>query len=337
MSKVKKVVALVLIFVLVFSLVGCSAKTEEKSAQKPIVIRWSYDMPANGSMSIVPETFKKLVDADESLKGKVEVQLYPSSQLYKPAEALDAVMRGDVEFISLANWYLASLSPKITLFDLPFLFKDIKSMNQFLSSPLANEIWAPLEAKGIKVVASAATGTYSIITNGKEVKLPQDMKGVKIRSLGDGSLTWLAMDAAPVDLPAGDIFTAMQRKMIDAADIGPVTVKERNLFEVTKYYMDTFIHSTVITQLVNKKFWDNMSPDIKDKLSAHLKAAEKKHQEAVPELVNQYIKEMAEKGVKIYTLQPQERDIWLKAVEPVFAKLGEKVGLDYIAKIKESY
>ncbi len=323
-----------LIAILVIALVsGCGGGGDKKAATKPIEIRWSYDMPANGSMSVVPETFKKLVESDPALKGKVTVKLYPAAQLYKPAEALDAVARGDVEMISLANWYLSALSPKVAAFDVPFLFKDVVSMNKFLTSPLAGEMWKPLEAKGIVCVASAATGPYSIITGGKEVKLPADAKGLKVRSLGDGSLTWLAVGANPVDLPAGDIFIAMQRGMIDAADIGPISVKERNLFEVTKFYLDTFIHSTAITQLANKKFLDSMPADIKEQVMKHIKAAEQKHHEVVVEVSKKAVAEIKEKGGKVHVMTPEERAAWVKAVQPVYEKLSKSIGQEYLNKV----
>ncbi len=337
MLKGKKIILLLVITSVLSLLAGCGG-ADKKAAPtgKATEIRWSYDMPANGTMSVVPETFKKLVDADPELKGKVTVKLYPASQLYKPAEALDAVARGDVEMISLANWYLSALSPKITVLDVPFLFQDVVAMNKFLTGPLAAELFKPLEAKGIVCLASAATGPYSIITNGKEVKLPADAKGMKVRSLGDGSLIWMTVGASPVDLPAGDIFIAMQRGMVDAADIGPISVKERNLFEVTKYYLDTFIHSTAITQLANKKFLDGMPADIREKVMKHIKTAEQKHHEVVVEASKKAIDEIKQKGGKVHVMTPQERAAWLKAVQPVYEKLGKSIGEDYLKKVMDS-
>ena len=333
-SKTRKMLlSLLAIFVVASFVAGCGGG-DKKSDGKPIEIRWSYDMPANGTMSVVPETFKKLVDEDASLKGKVTVRLYPAAQLYKPAEALDAVARGDVELISLANWYLAAISPKVTTFDLPFLFNDVQSMNKFLTSDVAKEIWQPLEAKSIVCVAAAATGPYSIITGGKEVIMPTDAKGMKVRSLGDGSLTWLAVGASPVDLPAGDIFIAMQRGMIDAADIGPISVKERNLFEVTKFYLDTFVHSTVITQLANKKFLDSMPADVRSKVIAHIKTAEKKHHDVVAEASKKDIEEIKQKGGKVHVLTSAERQAWVDATASVHEKLGKVIGEEFLQKVK---
>ena len=329
--KRKKIISIILLVVTIMLIVGCGSNKKESG--KKVEIRWSYDMPANGTMSVVPETFKKLVDADPDLKGKVTVRLYPASQLYKPAEALDAVARGDVEMISIANWYLAAITPKITCFDLPYLFKDVNYMNKFLTTPLANEIWKPLENKGMKVVAAGATGPYSIITNGKAVIMPNDAKGMKIRSLGDGSLTWLAVGASPVDLPAGDIFIAMQRNMIDGADIGPVSIKERNLFEVTKFYLDTFIHSTAIVQLVNKKFFDELPADTRIKLEKHLKEAESKHHSIVDEASRKAVEEIKSKGGKVHVQTAVERAEWVKAMQPVYEKFSTTVGQDFIDKI----
>ena len=335
-KKQRLVLTLLAILVVVFFVAGCGGGGDKKTAGKPIEIRWSYDMPANGTMSVVPETFKKLVDEDPDLKGKVTVRLYPASQLYKPAEALDAVARGDVEMISLANWYLAAISPKVTTFDLPFLFNDVQTMNKFLTTPVAQEIWEPLTAKGIVCVAAAATGPYSIITGGKPVILPGDASGLKVRSLGDGSLTWLAVGASPVDLPAGDIFIAMQRGMIDAADIGPISVKERNLFEVTKFYLDTFIHSTVITQLANKKFFDGVPEDIRTKILVHIKAAEKKHHDVVAEATKKDIAEIVDKGGKVHVLTAEEKAQWVEKMKPVYEKLTPSIGEDFLKKVSET-
>jgi C4-dicarboxylate-binding protein DctP len=318
---------------------GCAGKQQKQDGQtqkqtKPIVIRWSYDTPQGGTLSIVPEKFKELVEADESLKGRVEVQLYPSSQLYKPQEALDAVMRGDVEFILLGHWYLSSLSPKISIIDLPFLFKDIPSVNAFLNSPEAKEAWAPLESRGIKFVAGAATGSYGLINNKREVVFPEDVKGLKIRSTGDGSILWQKLGGSAVNLPAGDVYVAMQRGTIDGADLGPISIKERNLFEVSKYYLDTLIHTTIVTQIVNKKFWDGLPADIQEKFWKHLKEAERSHQEAVPKLEKEYVEKMKAKGVKVHSLIPTEKEKWIEAVRPVYDELGPKIGQDLIEKVR---
>lgn len=343
-KKFKKITYLSIIGVMLLLLVGgCGGQQPTEGGQEgeqsssdiqPIVIRWSYDAPQGGSMATVPEKFKELVDADESLKGRVEVQLYPASQLYKPQEALDAVMRGDVEFIFLGHWYLSSLSPKVSVIDLPFLFNDVESLNKFLDTPEAQEMWAPLEEKGIKVAAAAATGSYSVISKSKPVVLPQDVKGLKIRSTGDGSIVWQKLGASPVNLPAGDVYVSMQRNTIDAADLGPISIEERAIYEVGKYYLDGMVHATLITQIVNKAFWDNLPADIQDRLWQHLKEAEQAHREIVPQLEREYVEKMKAEGVQVHTMTPEERQQWVEAVQPVYDELAPKIGADYIERVK---
>jgi len=334
-----------LLFISLLTLTACAGNTgnqekqsdqaaEENSPKEKIVIRLSHDKPAGGTMGIIPEKFKEFVDADESLKGMVEVQVYPGAQLYKAEEGLQAVMRGDVEMIFVGNNNLSSLSQSCSIFDLPFLFKDIKDVNAYVASPAIEEVYKPLEEKGMKYLVAGATGSYGILTKGVSVQKPEDVKNLRIRSLGDASLTFQELGASPINLAAGDVYIGLQRGTIDGADFGPISIVERKLYEVADNYCNIFTHSTVMSIMANKKFWDGLPADIQEKLMVNLKKAAKAHHEAVPALEDEYLEKMEQEGVKIYSPTEEEVNSWSEAVQGVYDKAGPKVGMELIEKVK---
>ncbi len=314
-----------------------SAKSDAAPAAKTekVVMRCSHDVPAGGSMARAIERFEELADADPEVSAVVDVQLFPGAQLYAANETLDAVLRGDIELGMFTTWYADSVLPYSSTFDLPLLFDNVEEMIKFVNeSDLAAEVWAPFEDIGGHCFGGTVTGEYGLLCSGKVVEKPEDVKGLLIRSTGDGSLTWSTLGGNPVNLKAGDIFTGLQRKTIDAADIGPISVKDRNLFEVSDFYLHTFFHSTLSIYVVNKAWWDKLPADTQAKLEQYMIEAIKYCNDCVSDDMVTALDLMEEKGVKIYTPTEEERQVWKDAVQPVYDQIGyQKMGQEYMDKL----
>ena len=314
-----------------------SAKTEQAPAKpaEKFVMRCSYDVPAGGSMARAIERFAELAKADPDVSAVVDVQLFPGAQLYAANETLDATLRGDIELGMFTTWYADSILPYFSTFDLPLLFDNVEEMIKFVNeSELAKEVWAPFEEIGGHCFGGTVTGEYGVMASGKVVEKPEDVKGLLIRSTGDGSLTWSTLGGNPVNLSAGDIFTAMQRKTIDAADIGPISVKDRNLYEVSDFYLHTFFHSTLSIYVVNKEWWDKLPSDISAKLEQYMTEAIRYCNDCVSEDMVTALKLMEDNGITIYTPTDEERAAWKEALQPVYQQIGfEKMGQEYMDKL----
>ncbi|MBR0090804.1 MAG: TRAP transporter substrate-binding protein DctP [Lachnospiraceae bacterium] len=307
------------------------------TSDQHFTMRCSYDVPAGGSMARAIEHFEELVNADPELSQILDVQLFPGAQLYKADETLDATLRGDIELGMFTTWYADSVLPYSSTFDLPLLFDNVEEMIKFVNeSELAAEVWAPFEEIGGHCFGGTVTGEYGLLTSGAVVEKPEDCAGLLIRSTGDGSLTWSTLGASPVNLSAGDIFTGLQRKTIHAADIGPISVKDRNLYEVSDFYLHTFFHSTLSIYVVNKAWWDQLPDDVAARIEQYMVESIKYCNDFVSGDMETALQLMEENGITIFTPTPEERQVWRDALEPVYQQIGyDKMGKEYMDKLLE--
>lgn len=318
---------------------GCGQKPKETGAKaasdtKPVLIRWNLDSGPGNTLSIRAEETKKLVDADPSLKDRVKIELYYSNQLYKPQEAVDALLRGDLELSFVGTWYLEKFAPKISVLEVPFLFKDLQAVCKFFDSPEAEaSIYKPLEENGLKFLAGSPVGTYTYLST-KPITKPSDLKGMKIRTVGNGAYPLKECGATPISLSAGDIYIAMQRGTIDGADISPISIADRKLYEVGKYYLDIMVHPISDFCLTNKKWWDGLPEDVKEKLQKYIKQADQKKRQVTLEQQDEVVKKlMPEQNVKVYTPKGEEINQWKSAVQPAMDKvIKEKIKDDQLVK-----
>lgn len=349
MKKMKKILLLLLVIIMVLpAFVGCGGSPAEQEStggeestglsevDEPFVIRFAFDLPSGTLFSTFPDTFAELVNTDPELKGKVEVQLFPAGQLYAANETVDAVLRGDAEMVQLTSWYTNAISPKGVIFDLPFLFNDIEHMKDFIyNTDLIQEIYEPFPAAGAYVKGANATGAYGILTSDKEVIYPEDTKGLKVRSVGDGSLTFKVLGASPIDLKAADIFTGLQRGTIDGADIGATSIRDRKLYEVADHYLNIFNHSTLTLYLANKDFWDQIPADIRERLDSYCKMAEEAYSEAQIPDEQEALQFMQDNGMKVHTATEEEHNLWYEATKSVYDKPRDTIKDNFIDNVIE--
>ena len=116
-------------------------------AQTPMIIKYSHvvaDQTPKGQAAL---KFKEL--AEKALPGKVEVQVFPNSQLFGDGKEMEALLLGDVQIIAPSLAKFAKYTKKLQIFDLPFLFDDIEAVDRFQDSPKGQELLKSMQSKGI--------------------------------------------------------------------------------------------------------------------------------------------------------------------------------------------
>jgi C4-dicarboxylate-binding protein DctP len=148
---------------------------------KPIKIRFSHVVSPNTPKGKAADMFAKL--ANERLKGKVEVQIFPNSQLYTDKKVLDALSTGSVEMAAPSTAKFTSWVPQLQLFDLPFLFKNSNVLYQTIDGKVGKKLFKLLAKKNMLGLAMWDNGFKQIGNNLREIKKPSDAGGVKYRFL----------------------------------------------------------------------------------------------------------------------------------------------------------
>ena len=148
-------------------------------AQQPIVIKFSHVVALDTPKGLAAEYFKKL--AEERTKGRVKVEVYPNSQLYKDKEELEALQIGAVQMLapSMAKFGPMGLR-EFEAFDLPYLFDDYKELHRVTQGPIGQIFLKKLDSKGIAGLAFWDNG-FKVMSANKPLRMPDDFKGLKMR------------------------------------------------------------------------------------------------------------------------------------------------------------
>src|SRR5262252_6539173 len=163
--------------VLACTAVACAAHA---LAQQPIVIQFSHVVTPDTPKGKAAEKFKEL--AEERTNGRVKVEIYPNSQLYKDKEELEALQLGAVQMLAPATTKFGPLGIKeFEAFDLPYIFLSVEALRKVSDGPIAQKLFKKLEPKGILGLGFWDNGFTSITTASRPIRKPEDLKGIKMR------------------------------------------------------------------------------------------------------------------------------------------------------------
>src|SRR5437899_10331330 len=236
-------------------------------AQQPIVVKFSHVVADETPKGKGALKFKELAEA--RTKGRVKVEIYPNSQLYKDREELEALQLGAVQMLAPS---VAKFGPlrvrKFEVFDLPSRFADEKSLEHVVEGPVGTGLFKLLEPKGISGLAYWFNG-FKEFTANKPLKKLDDFKGLKIRiqssKVIEGEIK--ALGAIPQVMAFSEVYTALQQGVVDGEENTPSNKYTQKMHEVQKH-MTMSDHGVVMyAVVVNKKFWDGLPPDIRKSLN----------------------------------------------------------------------
>src|SRR5207249_5854788 len=245
------------------------------AAQQPIVIKFSHVVAVNTQKGKGAEYFKKL--AEERTKGRVRVEVYPNSSLFKDGEEMEALQLGSVQMLAPSVSKFGPLGVReFEVFDLPYMFDSNDELHKVCEGPVGKQLFKKLESKGIIGLAFWDNGFKDMSAN-KPLRKPEDMKGLKMRiqssKVLDGEMR--AFGALPQVMAFSEVYQAMQTGVVDGSENPPSNFYTQKMHEVQKYLALTdhgVIEYAVITQ---KKFWDGLPADIRTALDGAMKDATK--------------------------------------------------------------
>src|SRR5271154_2880127 len=303
-------------------------------ADGPIIIKFSHVVTPDAPKGKAALLFKEL--AEKYTDGRVKVEIYPNSSLYKDKEELEALQLGSVQMLAPS---IAKFSPlgvkEFEVFDLPFLLSDEARARQMMASPMMADLNKKLEAKGVSPLAYWDNGAHDYTAN-KPLIMPDDFRGMKMRIQGSKVLDAVAREvgAIPQIIGFGELYQALQTGVVDGEDNVPTNILTQRLYDVQKY-MTISQHGRLTYALItNKAFWNSLPEDVRTALDRAVKETSVFFNDTAAKDNSDAIEKIRASGkTEIHVLTEAEKKAWIAKLMPVHTEMQSRFGKDFIERI----
>ncbi|BCK87432.1 C4-dicarboxylate-binding periplasmic protein DctP [Sideroxyarcus emersonii] len=300
----------------------------------PIIIKFSHVVAPDTPKGRAAEKFKQL--AEEKTHGRVKVEVYPNSQLYKDREELEALQLGSVQMLAPS---LSKFGPmgarEFEVFDLPYIFPNSTVLHRVMDGVVGNKLFAKLDSKGVTGLAFWDNGFKQMSSN-RPMHTMADFKGLKMRIQSSKVLDaeMKAFGAVPQVMAFSEVYSALQQGVVDGTENPVSNFYTQKMNEVQKNMTISnhgYLGYAVVT---NKQFWDGLPADIRSELTAAMKEATEFERDIAQKDNDDALEKVrAAKTTEIYVLPDSEREAWRKALLPVHAQFADVIGKDLIQDV----
>src|SRR5476649_744655 len=240
-------------------------------AQAPIVIKFSHVVAADTPKGKGAEKFKEL--GEKYTNGKVKIEVYANSTLYKDKEELEALQIGAVQMLAPSNSKFGPIGIKeFEVFDLPYIIPNLAALRKVTDGPIGQRLLKLLDSKGMTGLAYWDNG-FKQMTANKPLNVPADYKGLKFRIQSSKVLEaqFRSLGAVPQVMAFSEVYQALQTGVVDGQENTPSNIYTQKMHEVQKYLTLTNHGVVEYAVIVNKKFWDGLPADIRATLEGAMK------------------------------------------------------------------
>lgn len=238
---------------------------------------------------------------EEKSAGRIKVKVYPNQQLGTERELVELLQIGSLGMTKVSAASLEAFSPEISVLGLPYLFRDDAHMNMVLKGEIGKELLVSTEKFWLRGLCFYDAGKRSFYTKMKPIANPEDLAGLKIRVQESKMAINMVrgMGGSPTPVSYGELYTALQQGIVDAAENNPPSFYNSRHYEVCKFYSIDEHTAIPDVVLVSTKVWEGLNLEEQKWL---LEAANESaiYQEGLwKEAVEEALREVQKAGVKI--------------------------------------
>lgn len=305
-------------------------------AQSPIIIKFSHVVANDTPKGKGALKFKEL--AEKYTDGKVKVEVYPNSSLYKDKEEIEALQLGSVQMLAPSTAKFAPLGVKeFEALDLPWLFKDDNTYASAMKGTLGKYLFQKLAAKGITGLAYWDNGFHMVSANRPLIK-PTDFQGLKFRISGSkiADQYFRLVGSIPQIIAFSEVYQALQTGVVDGCENTASNYLTQKFYEVQKDITVSYHAHLQYAVIVNSKFWAGLPPDIRTQLEKAMEEATDYTNSIARKENEDALAEIKKSGkTTLHYLSDDDRKAWQAAMAPTYkwakGRVGQEV-LDLISK-----
>ncbi|MCD2515227.1 TRAP transporter substrate-binding protein [Massilia sp. G4R7] len=314
---------------------AASAGAFAQTQGAPIIIKFSHVVTPDTPKGQAALRFKAL--AEQMSNGRVKVEVYPNSQLYRDREELEALQLGAVQMLAPS---LAKFSPlgvkEFEAFDLPYIFPSKQALYAVTEGRIGRGLLRKLEAKGITGLAYWDNG-FKIMSANKPLLAPSDFRGLRMRIQSSRVLDeqMRVLGAQPLSLAFSETAPALREGVVQGTENTPSNMYTQRMHETQKHLTLSNHGYLGYAVIVNKKFWDGLPAGTRRILERAMAEATA-YEKTIAQRTNDAALESIRRAgtTTIHTLSPQQQAEWRKAMAPVYARMEERIGKDVVGAIQ---
>ncbi|MDQ0338008.1 C4-dicarboxylate-binding protein DctP [Caldalkalibacillus uzonensis] len=335
----KRTLTVCVLICLILILDACASEQypedhEQLSEEERLVIRFSHVVGEETPKGLAARRFAELIK--ERTGGYVEVQVFSNSYLYKDGEEIDALLQGDVQIIAPAISKLSELVPEWQVLDLPFAFDQVEEVFDYVQGPVGQELFARLEAKGIKTLAVWDNGFKHITNSQRPIQAPEDMAGLRFRIMPSEVLyqQFRQIGAEAENYAFNEVFQLLEHEHIDGQENTLSNIISRNLHYLQNYITISNHGYLGYLVLINRAFWEGLPEEVQDVILTTLEEVTEWQHQVAKEMNEQNLQEIeACQCIQITYLDEEDRELWRQHLQPVYQYYEDKYGKQYVVSL----
>lgn len=333
MKQSKPLIAAILaIFTMAALLAGCGQKQAPQQAQGvKYKLKLATQLPESHPVAAAALLYAKKVN--ERSKGQIEITVFNNGILGEERDLVEGMKLGSIDMAAVNSVLMTNFAPRWQLFNLPYIFQSEEHMNKVVNGPIGQELFKDLEESGLKGMAYQWGGFRSITTKKGPVNTPEDLKGLKIRTMPSktmvDAINAMGGIATPMDQSA--VYNALQSGSLDGWENNPAAVASLKMNEVCPYFSFTnhFIDPNVL--LMSKKVWDRLDPDAQKILMEAAVESQKDESDLFHKNEQETIEKLKAAGMKFNEVDTRT---FYERAKPLWQSLEQIIGKKMIDDVE---
>jgi tripartite ATP-independent transporter DctP family solute receptor len=338
---IMKIRPIIIIFIiLLLSITACgkrSVDTEQVSPEEKLVIRFSHVVAENTPKGLAAQRFADLVK--ERTHGRVEVQVFPNSTLYKDGEEIQALQNGQVQIIAPATSKLSGLYPQWQVFDLPYAFEDVNDVHKAMSGYIGERLCDGLKNNNMMALAFWDNGFKQMTNSKRPLITTADFEGLSFRVMINSQVLkkeFEKLNARAVEGLFNDLYRVLDSHEVDGQENTLSNIYSKNLHKVQPYLTLSNHGYMGYVVLTNQKFWAELPVEVRDVLESTLQEVTEWERQQAYIMDKQSLELIVNSGlVQVHHQTDDEKRQWAEALQSVYPEFRNIIGNDMIDYLEE--
>ena len=323
-----KKINLLVFCLFIFMLFGCE-KTKESNEQKEIVLKVAHVEPETRSTNRALLIFKQ--EVEEATNGSIKIEIYPNGALGGDVQLTESVAMGTIDMALPSTSVLTSYTDNFGILDMPYLFKSSEAAFNAMDGKMGEYFNESLKSSGLVNLGYTYNGPRSITNSVREIKKPEDLKGIKVRVMESPVFIdfFRTLGANPTPMSFTEVYTALQQGAVEAQENPPSLIFANKFYEVQKYLSITEHVYNFLAFIMNAEKFNSLTDEQKSILQEKAKKYIQNQREMELEDNNKYIELLGTEGkLKVNILTADEKEEFKKALQPMYDKYKKNFGED---------